>query len=95
MAPDSITISPGEIVENSQDGASAGLLTATDPDEGDSHGFELVDGVGATDNFRFRIEGGQLLVSGSLDRDYETNPSAFSAANCRTSNSPVRALAFQ
>jgi alpha-tubulin suppressor-like RCC1 family protein len=78
VAPDSISLGPGEIAENSADGAVAGLLTASDPDEGDTHGFELVDGAGATDNFRFRIEGGQLLVKGTLGRDYEMNPSAFS-----------------
>ena len=78
VAPDSISITPGEIAENSANGTAAGLLSASDPDEGDSHFFELVDGDGATDNFRFRIEGNQLLVHGALDRDHETNPAPLS-----------------
>jgi alpha-tubulin suppressor-like RCC1 family protein len=78
VAPDAITITPGAIAENAANGASAGFLTASDPDEGDSHTYELVDGAGATDNFRFRIEGGQLLAMGPLVRDHETNPAPFS-----------------
>lgn len=78
VAPVSMAISPGQIMENSADGASAGDLTAVDPDEGDTHGFELVDGSGGDDNFRFRIEGSQLVTNGPLVRDFETNSAAFS-----------------
>ncbi len=78
VAPDSIAISPGEIMENSLAGTSAGVLSADDPDEGDTHAYELVDGAGSADNFRFRIEDGHLLLNSNLARDYETNSSPFS-----------------
>lgn len=77
-APTSITLSPAAVVENSAAGAVVGTLTASDPDAGDVHTFELVDGAGAADNALFRISGGQLIVNETITRDYERNPAGFS-----------------
>ncbi|MDP3850864.1 MAG: hypothetical protein Q8Q59_10195 [Luteolibacter sp.] len=74
----SISLSPASVTENSPAGTVIGTLSAVDPDAGDSHSFEWVDGAGSEDNWRFRIEGDQLLPGPDLDRDYETNAAPFS-----------------
>lgn len=77
-APTAILVAPNVVLENSPQGALVGLLTATDADAGDTHHFELVDGEGDTDNFRFRIQGDRLEVNEFIASDYEQGPVAFS-----------------
>ena len=77
-APTAVSLSPAVVMENSARGVVVGSLTANDPDAGDSHTFELVDGAGSQDNGLFVITGNQLLVNSPIDRDYEQNPGAFS-----------------
>lgn len=78
VSPTDIALSPQAVTENRPDGSLVGTLSATDPDSGDSHTYELIAGTGSVDNARFRIFGNQLLVNQKLDRDFETNPGAFS-----------------
>jgi alpha-tubulin suppressor-like RCC1 family protein len=77
LAPTSISLSPAAVWENSAEGVVVGTLSAEDPDEGDTHTFEWVDGEGSADNSWFRIEGDQLVMATQLSRDFEQDPSAF------------------
>ncbi|MEO5916487.1 MAG: cadherin domain-containing protein [Luteolibacter sp.] len=70
-SPTAIHLSPAAIVENSAVDVVAGTLSADDPDAGDTHSFELIDGVGSGDNHYFRVAGNQLIVNQNIDRDYE------------------------
>lgn len=76
--PTAVGLSPAVVMENSLPGVVVGTLTAVDPDATDTHAFELVIGNGAVDNWRFAIEGNQLLVKEKIDRDYEEDSSSFS-----------------
>lgn len=76
--PTSIELSPPSITENSPANSVIGILTAIDPDSGDSHGFEFVDGGGATDNALFQIVGNELMLNQALSRDFEQNSAGFS-----------------
>jgi alpha-tubulin suppressor-like RCC1 family protein len=78
LSPTGISASPAEVMENSPAGSVVGTLSATDPDAGDLHTFELVHGIGSLDNGRFRISGNQLFARARIDRDYETDPESFS-----------------
>ncbi|MES2659050.1 MAG: putative Ig domain-containing protein [Verrucomicrobiota bacterium] len=73
VPPTAILLSPAEIMENLAVDTAVGTLSATDPDAGDTHTFELIDGTGDDDNAYFRIEGGQLVVDQKIDRDYEVS----------------------
>ena len=72
-----ITLTPSAVTENSPSGTVIGSLAATDPDPEDSHTFELVDGPGSQNNGLFRIEGNQLIVDQTINRDYEVNTTGF------------------
>lgn len=83
LAPTDIALASAGAVENSAAGTVVGVLTATDPDEGDSHTFELIDGPGSTDNSWFRIETNpfgekRLIVDRAFTRDHEANQDDFS-----------------
>ena len=78
LPPTAVGLSPAMVAENSPQGVVVGALTATDPDAGDAHNFELVVGSGAQDNWRFVIVGDQLIVNQRIDRDYELNSGGFS-----------------
>lgn len=75
-APVDIALSSPVLMENSPAGTVIGLLSAMDPDSGDTHVFSLVAGNGELDNARFRIEGSSLVLNEKIDRDFEkdTNP---------------------
>jgi alpha-tubulin suppressor-like RCC1 family protein len=73
----SISLTPSGFPENSANGTIVGTLVSTDPDEGDTHTYEWVDGPGSTDNQRFRIEGDQIVLNEDMIRDFETNPAGF------------------
>ena len=61
------------IAENSPPNATVSILTANDPNLGDSHTFSLVPGSGSSDNASFIISGNTLkIVTAS---DYETRGS--------------------
>ena len=60
-----LNLSNSIVDENIAGGGLVGLLTAVDPDVGDSHQFSLVDGAGSTDNNKFSIVGNELRMLGS------------------------------
>ena len=78
LPPTALGLSPAVVSENSNAGTVVGSLTATDPDAGDAHVFEWVDGAGSTDNRMFRIEGNQVVVNQKITLDYEKNPADLS-----------------
>jgi alpha-tubulin suppressor-like RCC1 family protein len=78
LPPTAIELSPPHLRENTAGGSVVGVLLAVDPDAGDSHSFELIDGEGDADNALFRIVGDQLILEGDLTRDFEQDPSGFS-----------------
>ena len=69
--PVDILLSNGNIDENSSNNALVGNLTTTDPDEGDTHTYSLIDDA----NGRFAINGNQLVVANGSLLDFETNTS--------------------
>ena len=77
-APTAVVLNSPGVLENSVPGVLVGTLSAVDPDVGDTHTFELVDGVGCDDNRLFRIQDNQLLVGQTITRDFETDPGFFS-----------------
>ncbi|WP_235111743.1 putative Ig domain-containing protein [Acaryochloris sp. 'Moss Beach'] len=72
-APTEITLSPNAILENSPDNSLIGSLTTDDPDQGDTHTYELVSGTGDTDNAAFTLTDDQLYLQNSPD--FETQSS--------------------
>ncbi|BDD05377.1 cadherin domain-containing protein [Aureibacter tunicatorum] len=59
-APTDIALSNNSILENQAIGTIVGSLTASDPDNGQTHTFSLVAGQGDTDNVSFKIVGDKL-----------------------------------
>lgn len=72
-APTEITLSPNAIPENSPANSLIGSLSTDDPDQGDTHTYELVTGAGDTDNAAFTLTDDQLYLQTSPD--YETQSS--------------------
>ena len=69
-APTDISLSPAHVDENKKAGTTVGKLTATDPDEGDSHTFEI---VGPADNIPpFTITGNTLKTTRALNAEDES-----------------------
>ncbi|MGR3278684.1 FG-GAP-like repeat-containing protein [Acaryochloris marina NIES-2412] len=66
--PTQITLSQSAVEENSATGTVVGQLSSLDPDQGDSHTYELVDDAGG----RFQIVGDQLQVADGTLIDFET-----------------------
>jgi Ca2+-binding RTX toxin-like protein len=64
-APADIALSQDSVVENSANGTVVGVLTANDPDVGDTFTFSLVDDAGG----RFAISGDELIVAGAIDHE--------------------------
>lgn len=70
--------SPQGLVENSLLGTLVGTFETIDPDAGDVHSYEWVDGTGADDNGLFRIDGKKLFLLQDLEKDFEQDPTGFS-----------------
>ena len=69
-APTDISLSPAYVDENKKAGTTVGKLTAIDPDEGDSHTFEI---VGPADNMPpFTITGNTLKTTRALNAEDES-----------------------
>ena len=66
-----MTLTPASVAENASAGTVVGTLIAIDDDPGDSHSFALRSGSGSQDNFRFEIQGNQLVVKEDIDADFE------------------------
>ena len=72
-SPTGITLDKNTITENEPISTVIGTLSATDPDEGDTHTFTLTDPAQHPDNAAFTIEGNQLKSAASFD--FETKAS--------------------
>lgn len=66
-APIDITLSGSSISENAAAGTTVGVLSAKDPDAGESFTYTLVSGAGSTDNSSFQIVNDQLLTYAVFD----------------------------
>lgn len=62
QAPTDLTLSVNTIAENNAANATVGMLSATDPNSGESLTFSLVAGIGSTDNASFAISNNTLQV---------------------------------
>ncbi|MDB5335019.1 MAG: hypothetical protein JWN70_638, partial [Planctomycetaceae bacterium] len=60
--PTNINLTNSVVVENSVPGTTIGSFSTVDPDAGDTFSYSLVSGAGATDNAKFEIVSGQLVV---------------------------------
>ncbi len=67
--PTGISLTPAQVEENEPVGTTVGILSAADPDPGDSHRFTLVGGAGSTDNGSFTISGTQLRTGLVFDAE--------------------------
>ncbi|MCR9206818.1 MAG: Ig-like domain-containing protein [bacterium] len=78
QSPEDILLDTDSINEN-LDASAADLLFATlsavDADVDDTHGYELVSGVGDTDNGRFLVTADKLLLRQGETLDHETQAS--------------------
>ncbi len=72
--PTDIYLNSDSLAENSPIGSLVGMLFTSDEDPDDTHAYQLVSGMGDTDNSSFQIDqDGFLLSSGIFD--FELNPS--------------------
>jgi Leucine-rich repeat (LRR) protein len=73
LPPTNITLSISEVNENFT--GVLGILSASDPDAGDTHTFTLATGNGTNDrdNNIFNITGNQLYVNGTIDFEKRTS----------------------
>jgi hypothetical protein len=69
--PTDLSLSNSSVNENAANGKLVGLLSAVDPDAGDSHTYTLVNNAGG----RFGISGNQLVVVNGSLLDFEAGTS--------------------
>lgn len=72
-SPTEIQLSSNSVAEDATLGTVIGLLSALDPDAGNTHTFTLVSGDGDTGNTAFEIVGNELQLATELD--FETQSS--------------------
>ena len=68
--PESLSLSGTQIAENTPPEYTIGSFTTLDPDQSDSHTYQLVEGEGSEGNGYFSIQDDQLL--NGIAFDYET-----------------------
>jgi PKD repeat protein len=66
-APTDLAVSPLSVPENAAAGTVVGSFSATDANAGESFSYQLVVGVGSTDNALFTIAGTQLSTAAVFD----------------------------
>ncbi|WMN11600.1 cadherin domain-containing protein [Marivirga salinae] len=73
--PTSIELSPNVLSENVSGSVFIGLLSATDPDQNETHNFQFVDGDGVNDehNHLFEIDDDNLNYAGTSAVNFEEN----------------------
>ncbi|MEM9235970.1 MAG: putative Ig domain-containing protein, partial [Verrucomicrobiota bacterium] len=71
VAPSGVDLTPSVVMENAPVGTVVGSLVAIDEDPLDSHTFAFRTGSGSQDNYRFEIQGDQLVVKEEIDADFE------------------------
>ena len=62
-SPTNLSLSSDSIEENQSTGTTIGTFSSTDVDSGDSHSYELVSGLGDTNNDSFTLTSGGILKS--------------------------------
>ena len=62
-SPTNLSLSSNSIAENQSTGTTIGTFSSTDVDSGDSHSYELVSGLGDTNNDSFTLTSGGVLKS--------------------------------
>ena len=72
-APTDLRLSRSSFDENIAGGSAVAVLSATDPDHGETLTYSLVDGVGSSDNAAFLVDGNQLKLK--VSPDFETKNS--------------------
>jgi len=71
-APEAVSFTGGEVIEDALPGTVVGSITVTDQDVGEEFKFELVDDAGS----RFEIDdAGNIVVSGDVALDFEFDTS--------------------
>lgn len=65
--PTEITLSSNIISEAAEIGAKVGEFFTEDPDKTDTHTYELVEGIGDSDNSKFTIEENEIFLAEKLD----------------------------
>ena len=71
--PTDLNLDNTTILENAAPNSLVGILSTTDPDNGDSFTYGLVAGEGDTDNQAFTIDGNQLKINSSPDSETQSN----------------------
>jgi hypothetical protein len=71
--PTAISLSNASVAENQPVATTVGLLSATDPDPLDTHGFTLVAGSGDVDNAQFVISGTMLQTGATFDFELKSS----------------------
>jgi len=66
-APTEVLLASDGVSEDASVGTMVGLLTAVDPDAGDTHTFEFIAGEGDADNTAFEIVDQELRTAVALD----------------------------
>lgn len=66
-APTDITLSNNSVYENQPAGATVAALSTTDQDTGQTYLYDLVEGLGASDNAFFTVSGDELQTTASLN----------------------------
>ncbi|HLO88904.1 MAG TPA: choice-of-anchor I family protein [Nostocaceae cyanobacterium] len=88
-APTNLTLSATNINENLPANTVIGAFTTTDPDQGNTFIYSLVDGAGSSDNSAFTINGNNLAINNSPD--FETK----SSYNIRVRSTDQGRLSFE
>ncbi len=73
--PDGVSLSANSVTENASAGTLIGMLTASDPDAGDTHSFEIIAQSSGAGWSNFEIVGDQLRLATGADIDFESNES--------------------
>lgn len=91
-APTDILLSANNVNENFN--GTVATLTATDPDAGDTHNYNLASGDGANDkdNSKFSITGNQLILNNWVN--FETTPSLSVLITANDGNGGIFTKAF-
>jgi gliding motility-associated-like protein len=66
-APSDIVLSNQQILENIPIGSQVGILSTADVDDGDTHSYQLVSGIGSNDNANFEIRNNVLVSKSSFN----------------------------
>ena len=91
QAPTDIFLSSSTLDENLAGGSVVATLSTADLDEGETHTYQLVSGIGDTDNDSFSIEGDQLKIRSSPDFVKKSNYSV----RLKTTDSSDFGLVFE